>query len=130
MTVQGLNHVNIVTGDLAATCDFYERVLGMEARPIPVVIPGLVGRWIFDAAGEPIIHVQSHNPERHGPLRNGPTGTIDHVALVCSDFAGTQARCKELGVAARVNDGQFGGLRQIFVTDPNDVVLELNFPKG
>ena len=33
----------------------------------------------------------------------------------------------QLGVAHRVNDRKFGDLRQVFVTDPNNVVLELNF---
>jgi hypothetical protein len=36
-------------------------------------------------------------------------------------------RCAKLGIEHRVNDRKFGDLRQVFVTDPNNVVLELNF---
>jgi len=127
MQVQGLNHINIVTADMDATARFYEQVLGMFAQPIPMAPAGFSGRWISDAQGQPIIHVQAYNPERHGAPRGGPTGTIDHVALTCSGFEATKQRCEELGVPYRVNDRQFGDLRQIFITDPNDVALELNF---
>ncbi|MDE8653964.1 VOC family protein [Novosphingobium album (ex Liu et al. 2023)] len=129
MKVEGLNHVNIVAGDLDRTVAFYETVLGMKAETIPNMPAGFDGRWICDEGGLPIIHVQKHNPLRHGALgaRDGTTGAIDHVALACSDFAGMVRRCAELGVPHRVNDRQFGTLRQVFVTDPDNVVLELNF---
>ena len=66
--------------------------------------------------------------ERHAGLdRGSATGSIDHVALTCEGFAGTLERCEALGLDHRVNDRQFGDLRQIFVTDPNNVALELNF---
>ena len=38
-----------------------------------------------------------------------------------------QRRCQELGIAHRLNDRKHGELRQIFLTDPNNVALELNF---
>lgn len=131
MRVRGLNHVNLIVHDIDATARFYETVLGMEARTIPNVPAGFAGRWIFDESGTPIIHAQAYNPDRHGtPRETGDkSGAIDHVALTCADFAGMIRRCEELGVAHRVNDGQFG-LRQVFVTDPDNVVLELNFPEG
>lgn len=128
MKVNGLNHVNIVAADLDKTIGFYETVLGMQAREIPMAPAGFGGRWIFDEADQPIIHVQAYNPERHGARKEGPTGSIDHVALTCSDFEGMLRRCEELGLDHRVNDRQFGNLRQVFVTDPDNVVLELNFP--
>ena len=129
MRVEGLNHVNTIAADISATVRFYETVLGMEAREIPNVPAGFDGRWIFDRQGQPIIHVQAHNPERHGPLADPrSTGMIDHVALTCAGFDSMLSRCSELGLAHRVNDRQFGNLRQIFVTDPDGVVLELNFP--
>jgi catechol 2,3-dioxygenase-like lactoylglutathione lyase family enzyme len=128
MQVNGLNHINIITGDMAATVGFYDALLGMTAHPIPAAPAGFDGRWIADAAGNPIIHVQAFNPERHGELKTGLGGALDHVALTCEGFEATKARCDELGIAYRVNDRQFGNLRQVFVSDPNGVSLELNFP--
>ncbi len=128
MQVRGVNHINIVTGDLDATVRFYESVLGMHSALIPVPIPNFKGCWISDAAGSPIVHVQAHNPERHGELKTGMGGALDHVSLTCAGFAETMARCDELGVEYRVNDREFGELRQVFITDPNGVSLELNFP--
>lgn len=127
MQVNGLNHINIVTADMARTVEFYESLLGMQAQPIPMAPAGFDGRWISDNQGQPIIHVQAYNADRHGAVREGPTGTIDHIALTCADFAGTKQRCEELGIDYRVNDRQFGDLRQVFVTDPNNINLELNF---
>lgn len=129
MQVNGLNHINIVTADLAGTVEFYESMLGMKAKPLPMTPrPGFDGRWITDNRGDPIIHVQAYNAERH-PLRPGDrNGTIDHIALTCADFEGTKARCEELGIPYRINDRQFGDLRQLFITDPNNIDLELNFP--
>ena len=127
MQVNGVNHINIVAADLDRTVEFYESVLGMKARPIPVAMPGFNGRWLCDSQGAAIIHVQGYNPERHGEPKSGPTGSIDHVSLTCVGFADTQQRCTQLGVEFRVNDRQFGDLRQVFITDPDNVSLELNF---
>ncbi len=128
MQVNGVNHINIVTGNLAATCEFYEALLEMKAEPIPVAPPGFDGRWISDAQGNPIVHVQAYNAERHGDLKTGLGGALDHVALTCAGFDATKARCDELGIEYRVNDRMFGNVRQVFVTDPNGIALELNYP--
>lgn len=132
MQVKGLNHVNIVAADLVRTVEFYEQVLGMRARELPMKLPAGFsgGRWIYDEEERPIVHVQQHNPERHGPMTGdrATTGSIDHIALTCAGFETMVKRCKDLGIEHRINDGQFGSLRQVFVTDPDNVVLELNFP--
>ncbi len=130
MQVNGLNHINIVAADLDRTVQFYETVLGMKAEWIPGIPAGFGGRWIHDEQGQPIVHVQAYDRERHGELRSGPTGPIDHVALTCADFDGMIRRCEEMGLEHRINDRQFAGQRQVFVTDPDGVLLELNFPDG
>ena len=124
MQVRGLDHVNIIADDLDATARFYQQLLGLNLQS-----PAGGGRWLHDAAGRPIIHLMAHDPRRHGTLdrKSMPTGSIDHVALACEGFAATIERCERLGIAHRVNDRQFADLRQIFVTDPNNVLLELNF---
>ena len=128
MPVNGLDHVNIIAADLAETTRFYEAVLGFRygARPSEM---NFAGGWFYDTADRPIIHVIVYDPARHGATerRAMPTGSIDHVALSCEDFVGMVRRCEQLGVAHRINDRKYGDLRQVFITDPNNVTLELNF---
>lgn len=131
MQVNGLDHVNIIAADLDETVRFYQDVLGFRfgSRPSEMDFPG---GWLLDAQGRAIIHLITFDPARHGAQerRSMPTGSIDHIALACADFAGMVKRCEELGVAHRVNDRQYGDLRQVFITDPNNVTLELNFAEG
>lgn len=126
MAVKGLDHINIVTGDLAGTKHFYRELLGLVEGDMSALPPGVEAHWLADRSGRQIIHLQRYCPERHGPARpGGATGSIDHVALDCDDFDGMVARCAALGVPCR--EGIAGAsFRQLFVTDPNDVVLELN----
>jgi catechol 2,3-dioxygenase-like lactoylglutathione lyase family enzyme len=128
MPVTGVNHVNIIAEDLDETCRFYADLLGFKRGETPGKAMGFNGAWLLDDTDRPIIHLMAYHAERHAGLdRGSATGAIDHVALTCEDFAGTLRRCEELGVEHRVNDRQFADLRQIFVTDPNNVALELNF---
>ncbi|MGN6356141.1 MAG: VOC family protein [Novosphingobium sp.] len=128
MPVKGLDHVNIIAADLEETTRFYRDVLGLEYTPRPAEMT-FAGGWLCDASGQAIIHLIVYDPANHGPAerRAMPTGSIDHVALACEDFAGTVRRCEELGVAHRINDRKYGDLRQVFISDPNNVTLELNF---
>lgn len=128
MSVRGLDHVNIIAADLDETARFYESVLGFKYGGRPSEM-NFAGGWLYDENDRPIIHVMTFDPERHGDQdrRAMPTGSIDHVALACADFAGTVRRCEELGIPHRVNDRKYGDFRQVFVTDPNNVTLELNF---
>jgi catechol 2,3-dioxygenase-like lactoylglutathione lyase family enzyme len=128
MQVNGLDHVNIIAGDIDSTVQFYGELLGFRRGESPGAAMGFKGAWLLDAADRPIIHLMAFNDQYHAGLDKGSaTGSIDHVALACQDFAGTLSRCEALGVEHRVNDRRFGDLRQIFVTDPNNVKLELNF---
>jgi catechol 2,3-dioxygenase-like lactoylglutathione lyase family enzyme len=130
MQVKGIDHVNIIANDLDETIDFYQRLFGLELER-PEIVPGFRGCWLRDASGQASIHLMAFNPERHANLdRGSATGSIDHVALACEDFEGMVRRCEELGVEHKINDRRFGSLRQVFVTDPNNVTLELNFGAG
>jgi hypothetical protein len=83
-----------------------------------------------DAAGNAIVHLVDRLSagDRYGAYRPGePTNAVHHIALRCRGFDEMVARLDELGCEYRVNDLAGLGLRQIFVTDPNAVNLELNF---
>ena len=130
MQVNGLDHINIVAADVDRTVRFFETVLGLQAKPVPTMPTAFKGRWIYDRHHHPIVHVQPHDPQRHGVLDDGEratTGAIDHVALRCEDFDGMVRRCMELGLPYKILEHKSIGLRQIFVTDPNNILFELNF---
>lgn len=128
MEVTGLDHANIVARDIDRTVAFYREVLGLGERTTPAMPPGYVVRWLTDTAGHPIFHVQQYDAARHAPeVLGAMTGAIDHIALECSDFDGMVARCKALGLAYRTNEMDGRDFRQLFLTDPNGIVLELNF---
>ena len=127
MPATGLDHVNIITTDLDRTKRFYRDVLGLVDGDTSSIPPGVEVHWLADPSGISVIHLLRHDPARHAePGEGSPTGTIDHVAFNCTDYDGMIARCAELGVACRIG---FAGpaFRQLFITDPNGVVLELNF---
>jgi catechol 2,3-dioxygenase-like lactoylglutathione lyase family enzyme len=128
MPIRGLNHVNIVTTDIDGTKSFYKDLLGLAEAESPPLPPGIEVHWLADEQGQPIIHLQRHDPARHGAAAaDGAGGAIDHVAFTCLDFEGMRDRCSEMGVPFKVNEALMVGVRQIFVTDPNHVMVELNF---
>jgi catechol 2,3-dioxygenase-like lactoylglutathione lyase family enzyme len=131
MQVNALDHVNIVTFDLEGTVAFYEGLLGLKRAESPGAAFGFKGAWMVDALGNAIVHLGLKEPDRdYGPEHQPGTvtGAVHHVALRCEDFDGAITRLQAMGIAYRASDVATFGLRQIFVTDPNNVNLELNFP--
>lgn len=130
MQVNALDHVNVVTEDIDTTARFYEAVLGLERRDAPPPVPASEVQWMYDAAGRPLVHIA--HADRHRALgrivaTGQPTGAIHHVAFACSGYAELIARLEAHGLAHRVSAIESIGLRQVFVSDPNNVLLELNF---
>jgi catechol 2,3-dioxygenase-like lactoylglutathione lyase family enzyme len=130
MKVNALDHVNIVTDDLQGSAHFYAELLDLDVRDGPPPMRPDQVRWICDAGGRPIIHLNKRGVfqiyEREA--RAGPTtGAVHHVAFNCSGFAEMEQRLKSQGLEYQVNNVPSIGLTQIFLVDPNGVLLELNF---
>jgi catechol 2,3-dioxygenase-like lactoylglutathione lyase family enzyme len=130
LTVLALDHVNIVVADMAATIGFYTSLFGLEPRDPPAPLPAEHVQWLHDSQGRAIVHLVSPAMPRdwERDMQPGPTGALHHVALLCDDIDGFRERLKARAIVFRENHAQQTGLRQIFLTDPNDVLLELNFP--
>lgn len=137
MPARLLEHYNIRTTRFQETQRFYKEVLGLRDGPYPGrTVPGA---WIYDVNGVPVIHIVAidpFDPEVQGkadratlprPLAslNG-TGAIDHIAFAADDHGGFLHRLKGLGLPFRTRDA-VAGLRQIYLLDPNDILIELNF---
>ncbi|WP_426164417.1 VOC family protein [Sandarakinorhabdus sp. DWP1-3-1] len=133
MTVKSLDHVNIQTTAVAETAQFLADVL--ELRPGPVVPGGDMARvtWMYDAQDRPLVHItlpgQTFAEDADRPLR-ADTGALHHVAFECTGHAAMLERLERLGIPARHRHIGEIGLQQVFVTEPNGVLLELNFREG
>lgn len=129
MKVEALDHVNIITPDLHGSARFYAEVFGLQVRDGPPPLTRDQVQWMYDDAGRAIIHINSLDCPRtfEREVTRGPTGALHHVALRCSGHAEVTERLEARGLEHAHNLVTSIGLRQIFVKDPNDVLLELNF---
>lgn len=130
MQVKALDHVNVVTENMEATTAFYSAILGLERRNAPPPIQAHQVQWMFDAAGRALVHIAhaDFQRERGREVHSGqPTGAIHHIAFACSGFDALIERLDAFGLPHHINTIQSIGLRQVFVSDPNKVMLELNF---
>ncbi len=130
MIVERLDHVNIITDRLAETARYYAELLDLDERDAPSPLRPELARWMYDSAGNAILHINSVDCPRSYDREINPgdeTGAIHHVALRCANFDEVKARLDARGTDYTVNDLTSVGLRQIFTADPNNVLLELNF---
>jgi len=128
MTVKHLDHINIQTRDMAQTIAFYRDLLGLEAKGAPRRDPS-ERQWLY-AGGRAVIHLNLFGTDNTVPRDVQPgaaTGAIHHVAFECEDFDACLAKIGALGLDHGFADLPEISLRQLFVTDPNNVLLELNF---
>jgi catechol 2,3-dioxygenase-like lactoylglutathione lyase family enzyme len=128
----GLDHVNLQTTRLAETVAFYRDVIGLEVRDPPGLDPELV-QWMHDESGHGILHLSTVGSllgEAPATLDGGSTGAVHHVALDCSGHDAMLATLDAHGLRYRLNHVRVIDLKQIFVTDPNGVLLELNYRAG
>ena len=56
------------------------------------------------------------------------SGAVDHVAFFATGLPEMLARLQAQGISARERTVPLLGLHQVFVDDPNGIVVELNFP--
>ncbi|MDB5690539.1 MAG: glyoxalase/bleomycin resistance protein/dioxygenase superfamily protein [Sphingomonas bacterium] len=128
----GLDHVNLQTTRLAETVAFYRDVIGLEVRDPPGLDPKLV-QWMHDESGHGILHLSTVGSllgEAPADLQGGGTGAVHHVALDCTGHDAMIATLEANRLPYRLNHVGVIDLKQIFVSDPNGVLLELNYRAG
>ena len=135
MPITELNHFLLVAKDLERTRDFYCRVLGMEvdaARPDF----GFPGYWL-KANGETCVHLASQEPNeirdtfllKKHPKGTTGSGSVDHIAFLAKDANQVRTRIQQNDVEMHFRSFPDAKppLFQIFLKDPDDVTIELNF---
>jgi catechol 2,3-dioxygenase-like lactoylglutathione lyase family enzyme len=122
MGVGVLDHFNIRTRNLGETVRFYEDVLGLEKGPRPNF--AFPGAWMY-SEGRAVVHLVDISPTDEP--QKPDSGVVHHVAFVSQGFRGMKQRLQAKGVEFEAREVPGGDLWQIFVRDPNGVMIELNY---
>ncbi|MFT3929463.1 MAG: VOC family protein [Spongiibacteraceae bacterium] len=120
MRVNGLDHVNISTTDIASSVRYYTELFNLQARNVPAAIAPDQAQWLYDNAGHAIIHLVKRDETSRS------TGPLHHVALSCTGKDDMLARLRARGAEFSVHEAS-ANFTQIFTRDPHGVLLELNF---
>jgi catechol 2,3-dioxygenase-like lactoylglutathione lyase family enzyme len=135
-----LNHFSIRTVDLDACERFYCGLLGLKKGPRPPFpFPGL---WLYagetdryDNAAVHIIGIDRNDPEGlkkylgdRDETSLAGSGAVDHVAFFATGLKETLEKLQANGIEGRERTVPLLGLHQVFIDDPNGIVVELNFP--
>lgn len=134
MTLIDLNHVTVRTHELEKTRHFYVNLLGMTVGDRPDF--DFPGYWLY-VGDQPVMHLVGIEPEEsrglenylgsdRGPMGSG-TGAFDHVAFSITEPSGLLARLEKEKQPYRQRQVPGTDLLQIFVEDPNGVMVELNY---
>ena len=120
--ISGMNHFTVLSDDLDKTLAFYVDLLGLTPGPRPDL--GFPGAWLYSAR-HPVLHLNdiSQTDRQQRP----DSGVIDHVAFSSRGFEAIKQHLTGKGVPFRVNQVPSSTRWQIFLRDPNNVEIELNF---
>jgi catechol 2,3-dioxygenase-like lactoylglutathione lyase family enzyme len=125
MSIGVLDHYNVSTRKLGETIRFYEDVLGLKNGPRPPF--DFPGAWIY-SEGHPVLHINDISPT--DKEQRPDSGVIDHIAFGSRGFEAMKRHLAGKGVTFRVNNVPNSTRRQIFLTDPNNILIELNYDIG
>jgi catechol 2,3-dioxygenase-like lactoylglutathione lyase family enzyme len=133
MPLTSLNHYLIVSKNLERSKKFYQKVLGLKlASERPDF--GFPGYWL-KAGNNICVHLASQAPNRirdqfllkkHPKGTNG-SGSVDHVAFLAEQPEVVRRRIQKHNVEMHYRSFPESKLFQIFLKDPDDVTIELNF---
>jgi catechol 2,3-dioxygenase-like lactoylglutathione lyase family enzyme len=131
MGVQVLEHVTIRCAQLKRTRDFYVELMGLSVGERPDF--PFRGHWLY-LGGIPVVHLVEASDSagawgREGviPSAEEGTGSFDHVAFRGDDFQAMRDRLQKAGIPFKERVVPGGQLSQLFVPDPEGVLVEINF---
>lgn len=132
MPVERLEHFLVCTDDIDKTRDFYRDVLGMRQGFRPdLEFPGYwlylgdigclhIAEWAAYDVWTKAVDIPISAPAPG-------SGPVDHIAFNARDYDGMISKIESLGMSYKFNILDEIGLRQIFIKDPNNITIELNF---
>ena len=125
--IQNIDHVNVETEDIERSATFYRKVIGLKEGPRPDF--DRPGYWMY-AKDKPVVHIISTHPDNE-MLTGSKDASISHFALQIKDYDATRAHLDSLNIPYETNQVENNEIRQIFLEDPEGVLIELvQLPNG
>jgi catechol 2,3-dioxygenase-like lactoylglutathione lyase family enzyme len=122
VAVTGYNHVGLCVKDLKESTVFYRNIIGLE--PLEVPESKKATRSWFKIADGQELHLLSG---RTFPVMNNDPN-MSHIAMTIPDADPVEAYLKKIK-QPYLRQQRFDGAWQIYITDPDGYVIELNEPK-
>ena len=123
MKIDRIDHLVLTVKDIAATCDFYSRVLGME-----VVTFGAGRKALAFGAQKLNLHQAGRELE---PKADRPTpGSADLCLITAAPLAEVIAHLQRCGVPIRegpvARTGATGPIQSVYFRDPDQNLIEVS----
>jgi len=124
--VLGLAHVAIKAADMPATIAFYCRVLGFAQVERPAF--NFPGAWLGIPDSEALIHLYAGARAQNaaGSYDVG-SAAVDHVSLWARGYEAQRVRFSQFKLSYMSQPVPGRDLAQLFVYDPNGVMIELTY---
>jgi len=126
MAIQRLDHYNIATSLIEETRAFYETALGLKVGRRPN-FPS-PGYWMYEG-DHPWVHLSTIEAGLSPPrtVKDGRGNGLDHISFWCTDVKAVTDRLDKAGVAYEDRRASDAPLVQLFIKDPNGILVELTF---
>ncbi len=134
MPLKKLDHYSIRTLELDETRDFYVHVLGLTVGDRPDF--DFPGHWLYmgEHAVVHLVGIDKDNPQglidylgKIDIRALGGSGSVDHIAFIGTDPKELKTRLEIMNVPYREREVPGMSLYQIFVDDPNQISVEINY---
>ena len=140
MSNLSLNHFSIRSLEIEKTTEFFTKLLGLTVGPRPEFpFPGV---WLYNGdesswanAVLHLIAIDKNDPNGlkkylgdRDPSSLRGSGAVDHIAFFAKGLEEKISLLQSMKVQYRERTVPVLKLHQIFLDDPNGVVIELNYP--
>ncbi|MEZ4962638.1 MAG: family 16 glycoside hydrolase [Saprospiraceae bacterium] len=120
--VSGYNHVALAVKDIEASAKFYRETVGLEPIPVPEDLKA-IRSWFKIAPGQELHLLAGRTDPVANNDRNGA-----HYSWTIPDADPIEQYLLKIGLPYH-RQQRFDGAWQIYITDPDGYVIELNEPK-
>ncbi|HZV70630.1 MAG TPA: VOC family protein [Saprospiraceae bacterium] len=122
--ITGYNHVGLAVKDMDASAAFYRDIVGLKQLRVPEELTN-IRAWFTIGPGQEL-HLLAGRKDEVCQNVNDKNGS--HFAFTIPDADPVEAFLKSKEVSY-YRQQRFDGAWQIYITDPDGYVIELNEPK-